>query len=141
LRYVSRSMAGGCLALLALSQCSTDACGCTPAFSPAVVVGRVLGGFGTPVAEAPVRAYSAPGAGCHSADNDFGTITTGVDGTFELGLSIAHERDSVCVYLFARPPAGSGGLDNSDTALVVMDFRPADVQDSAEVELVLRQKP
>jgi hypothetical protein len=129
------------LALLGLSHCTTEACGCTPAFVPAVVVGQVLGGLNTPVQGARVRAYSAAGTNCHSTDTDFGSVITGPDGSFEMGLSAYDLRDSVCVFVFARPPVGASGLENSDTALLVMDFRGEQTLDSAQVELVLRNIP
>ena len=129
------------LALLGLSHCTTEVCGCTPALVPAVVVGRVLGGLDTPVQGAGVRAYSAAGPDCHSTDTDFGGVVTGPDGGFALGLRTYDPRDSVCVYVFARPPFGASGLGNSDTAFAVMDFRGDQVLDSAQVELVLRSMP
>jgi hypothetical protein len=128
------------LALLGLSHCTTEACGCTPALVPAVVLGRVLGGLNTPVQEARVRAFSAAGANCHSTDTGFGDVITGPDGSFEMKLSTYDPLDSVCVFVFARPPLGASGLENSDTALLVMDFR-GETLDSAQVELVLRNIP
>jgi hypothetical protein len=126
------------LAVLGLSHCTTEACGCTPAFVPAVVVGRVVRGLNTPVQGARVHAYSATGLNCHSADSDFGGVNTGPDGSFEIGLSAYDFPDSVCVFVFARPPLNASGLQNSDTALLVMDFRAEGALDSAQVELVLR---
>jgi hypothetical protein len=104
-------------------------------------VGQVLGGLNTPVQGARVRAYSAAGTNCHSTDTDFGSVITGPDGSFEMGLSAYDLRDSVCVFVFARPPVGASGLENSDTALLVMDFRGEQTLDSAQVELVLRNIP
>ena len=43
------AVAAAALCLLGLSHCATDACACPPAFVPAIVVGRVLGGLETPV--------------------------------------------------------------------------------------------
>lgn len=104
-------------------------------------MGRVLGGLDTPVQGARVHAYSAAGSNCHSSDRDFGGVNTGPDGSFEMGLS-AHEcQDSVCVFVFARPPLNASGLNSSDTALLVMDCRAEGALDSAEVELVLRNIP
>ncbi len=129
----------GGLAILASSSCTTDACACTPAIVPAIVSGHVTDGAGAAAARAQVHAYSAPGVGCHALDTDFGFVVTEDDGTFLMGLPAAGQlQDSVCVLIFARPPRGSEGLENSDTTLLVMDFRDELTPDSAQVELILR---
>lgn len=135
------AVAAAALCLLGLSHCVTDVCGCTPAFVPAIVIGRVLGGLETPVQGAQVRAYSAAGSDCHSLDTDFGSVLTEADGRFAIGLPAFDPRDSTCVYVFARPPAGAGGLENSDTVLLVMDLGQDATPDSAQVELVLHSLP
>ena len=81
------AVAAAALCLLGLSHCFTEACGCTPAFAPGIVVGRVLGGLETPVQGAQVRAYSAAGLNCHSLDTDFGSVLTEADGRFAMGLT------------------------------------------------------
>jgi hypothetical protein len=136
-----RTGAVATLALVGLSQCTTEACGCSPAFVPAVVLGRVLGGLSTPVQGARVRAYSAAGPGCHSVDTDFGNVLSGPDGSFEMGLTAYDFQDSVCVFVFARPPVGASSLKESDTTLLVMDFRAEETVDTAQVELVLHTLP
>ena len=136
-----RTGAVATLALVGLSQCTTEACGCSPAFVPAVVLGRVLGGLSTPVQGARVRTFSAAGPGCHSLDTDFGNVLSGPGGSFEMGLTGYDLQDSVCVFVFARPPLGASGLRDSDTTLLVMDFRAEEAVDTAEVELVLHSLP
>jgi hypothetical protein len=74
-------------------------------------------------------------------DTDFGSVTTEADGSFELGLAAARARDSVCVFVFARPPEGASGLGNSDTTMLVMDFRDGEQPDNARVDLVLHTLP
>ena len=138
---LSRAVVLSAVAMLGLSQCATEACGCTPAVAPAVIIGRVLGGFQTPVHGARVRAYSAPAAGCRSVDADFGGVLSEADGSFFMPLSTTAFQDSVCVLVFARPPFGASSLENSDTALLVMSFLGSDLDDTARVELVLRSLP
>lgn len=81
--------------------------------------------------EARVHAYSAAADNCHSADTDFGVVNTGDDGSFRIGLRAYDFRDSVCVFAFAHPPLGALGLEDSDTALLMMDFRDIGTLDSA----------
>jgi hypothetical protein len=126
------------LAVVTASSCTTEACACTPPIVPAIVSGRVLDGAGAAAAGAQVRAYSAPDAGCHSLDTDFGFVVAEADGSFRMGLPSGQLQDSVCVLVFARPPAGSSGLETSDTILLVMDFRDALTPDSARADLSLR---
>ena len=85
-----------------------------------------------------MRAYSAGETDCHSLDTDFGVVVAENDGDFRMGLASGHLQDSVCVLVFAQPRPGSVGLENSDTNLLVMDFRDEVTVDSAQVELVLR---
>ena len=88
-----------------------------------------------------VRAYSAPAQGCHTdgvGGSDYGVMPARTDGTFSMGLPGADARDSICVFVFARPPTGSDGLTVSDTTLVVLSFRYSVPQDSARVDPVLR---
>ena len=125
------------LALLALSNCTTQACDCPPAIVPAVVTGHVVRDGGAPVAGAIVHAFSDVGVGCESLDTDFDLAVAGADGGFQLDLASGILQERVCVLVFARPPA-EVALGVSDTVLLVMDFRDAPAQDSAQVELVLR---
>ena len=129
----------GCVAMLIWS-CATDVCACTPAIVPALVTGRVVDDRAAPVRDAQAHAYSASAAGCHSLDVDFGFVVTESDGSFRMGLASGMLQDSICVLVFARPPLGSDALGNSDTALLVMDFRDELTLDSAQVELVLRAR-
>ena len=136
-----RTSALACLALLAVAQCTTEVCGCPPTLVPALVVGRVLRDGESPVEEARVHAFSAAAANCHSAETDFGVVHTADDGSFRMGLPSYEFQDSVCVFVFAHPPLGAFGLEDSDTVLLVMDFRDTGAMDSAWVELVLRAQP
>jgi hypothetical protein len=126
------------LLILASSSCTTEACDCPPAIVPAVVTGHVLEPSGAAGVGAVVRAYSAAETGCHSLDTDFGIAVAETDGGFRMGLASGQLQDSVCVLVFAQPRPGSEGLENSDTNLVIMDFRDELTRDSARVELVLR---
>jgi hypothetical protein len=119
-----------------LASCATDVCACTPTPATATLTGRVIDVSGAPFEHALVAAYSAAAPGCHSADTDFGLTASAEDGRFHLDLSEGSAQDSVCVFTFARPPQGGLGA-NSDTALVVIDFRFGQPQDSAQVELTL----
>jgi hypothetical protein len=78
---VPRPMLFG-LTILALSNCSTEACDCPPGIVPALVTGHVVREGGTPVPEAIVHALSSPAAGCESLDIDLGLEVTGADGAF-----------------------------------------------------------
>jgi hypothetical protein len=124
------------LTILALSNCTTESCDCLPVI-PAIVMGHVVRDGGTPVEGAQVSAFSGAAPGCESLDTDFGIEFTGADGGFRLGLASADLRERVCVLVFART-LGEVAPVVSDTVLLVMDFRDALTQDSAEVELVLR---
>jgi hypothetical protein len=126
------------VAVLAALSCTTEVCGCSPAIEPAILGGRVLDGSGKPAPEAQVRAYSAPSAGCQSLDTDFGFAVAEDDGTFIMGLASGHVEDSVCVLVFARPSVGPDVPENSDTSLLVLDFRDDLSPDTARVELILR---
>jgi hypothetical protein len=132
-----------CLASLSVWSCTTEVCACSPPPLVALVSGRVFRDGSTPVPAAPVRAYSAPAAGCSSLSADIGITETetAVDGTFQLGLSSGTEQDSVCVFVFARPPVGAADLGSSDTSLVVLDSRTDGTVDSAQVDLQLRSVP
>ena len=123
------------LAMLALSNCTTEVCDCVSVI-PALVTGQVVRDGSTPVAGAQVRAFSGAGVGCESLETDFGSVFTGADGGFRLDLASGILREGVCVLVFARPPEGVA-LGVSDTVLLVMDFRGELAQDSAQVELVL----
>ena len=127
-----------CVAALASLSCTTEVCGCTPVIVPAILAGRVLDSSGKPAAAAQVRAYSAPEAGCHSFDTDFGSVVAEGDGSFSMGLASGQPQDSVCVLVFARPSVGADWPENSDTSLLVLDFRDELAPDTARVELVLR---
>ena len=124
------------LAFLALSNCTTEACDCLP-IMPALVTGHVVRDGGTPVEGAQVSAFSDAGVGCESLETDLGLEFTGADGSFRLGLASADLRERVCVLVFART-LGEAAQEVSDTVLLVMDFRDARTQDSAQVELALR---
>jgi hypothetical protein len=125
------------LAILALSNCTTEACDCPPSIVPGIVTGRVLDHSGNAAAEALVWAYSDPATACHSLDTDFGLAVAESDGSFRLGLATGQLQDSVCVLVFAEPRPGSEGLANSDTSLLIMDLSDELTPDSARLELVL----
>ncbi len=95
--------------VLALSNCTTEACDCPPGIVPAIVTGQVVRDGGTPVAGAIVSAFSDTGVGCESLDIDLGLEVTGADGRFRLrpghGLP-AGERLRTGV----RSPSGRSGL-------------------------------
>jgi hypothetical protein len=129
----------GCMALLVLSNCSTEVCACPPVQEGALVSGRVIRDDGTPVPGVRVHAYSAPAAGCVSLETDFGFIETRADGSFRMGLPSSARQDSVCAFVFARPSLRSG-LRDSDTALVILDFHPEWPVEAARLELVLRTR-
>ena len=131
---VPRPMLCG-LAMLALSNCTTEVCDCVSVI-PALVTGQVVRDGSTPVAGAQVRAFSGAGVGCESLDTDFGSVFTGADGGFRLGLASGIVREGVCVLVFALAP-GAMPLEVSDTLLLVMNFRDELTPDSAHVELVL----
>ena len=128
------------LASLAAANCGTEVCACELVSVPANLRGSVLREDGSPVARAQVRGYSAPGQGCSSLDEDFGLIPTLADGSYDMGLASGATQDNVCVYVFSSPPEGASGLRDSDTALVVLDFRQDGNLDSARVNLVLRNR-
>jgi hypothetical protein len=126
---------------LTLSRCTTEVCACPPTPATAQVYGRVTSPAAEPVSGALVRAYSASAQGCHTGGvggSDYGVMPARTDGTFRMGLPGADERDSICVFVFARPPTDSDGLTVSDTTLVVLSFRYGVPQDSARVDPVLR---
>jgi hypothetical protein len=128
-------------ATLIFSRCTTDVCACPPVPPTALVYGRVTSPTAEAVSGALVRAYSAPAPGCH-ADGagglDYGVISTRHDGTFSMGLPGADARDSICVFVFARPAPNDNTLSVSDTSLVRLNFRFGEPQDSARVDRVLR---
>jgi hypothetical protein len=121
-------------------NCGTEVCACGLVMSPAFVRGKVLSENASPVARAQVRAYSAPGTGCSSLDEDFGSIPTLSDGSYDMGLVSSATQENVCIFLFSRPPEGASGLADSDTVLVVLDFHQDGSLDSARVNLVLRNR-
>jgi hypothetical protein len=128
------------LSSLAVMDCGTEVCACEPVISPAFVRGTVVREDASPVARAQVRAYSAPGQGCSSLDEDFGSIPTLPDGSYDMGLMSGAVQGDVCVFVFGRPPEGASGLGDSDTVLVVLDFPQDGTVDSARVNLVLRNR-
>lgn len=131
-----------CLASLSVWSCTTEVCACTPPPVLAVVTGRVFRDGSTPVPVAPVSAYSAPAVGCAASfDAYLSTTETAADGTYQIGLPSGTQQDGVCVFVFARPPVGAADLGNSDTSLVVLDFRMDGTVDSAQVDLQLRSVP
>ncbi len=88
-----------------------------------------------------VRAYNAPGQGCHADGTgvaDYGVIPARNDGSFDMVIAGGDEQDSICVFVFARPPTDLPGLIVSDTTLVVLSFRYSEPYDSARVDPVLR---
>jgi hypothetical protein len=87
-----------------------------------------------------IRAYSAPAQDCHADGGglDYGVIAARQDGTFSMGLAGAEARDSICVFVFARPAPDADGWTVSDTTLVMLNFRHDEPPDSARVDLVLR---
>ena len=141
-RRRSLIMAVGCTVALGVSNCMTDTCACSPPIVPALVIGRVLDHTGSPAPGARVHGYSGPAMGCHALDGDgeLNSVDAAEDGSFRLALASGMQVDSVCVLVFARPPSNTAGLGNSDTALLVMDFRDELTVDTAEVELVLRAR-
>jgi hypothetical protein len=128
-------------AALTASGCITEGCACPPLPASAVLHGRVSTFSGQAMSGATVMAYSAPAAGCYVDSGlqlDFGGTPTSSDGNFVLGLAGPGAIDSVCVFVFARPPADSTALRTSDTTLVVLDFRFGVPQDSARVDPILK---
>lgn len=126
----------GGVALLAAASCVTDACGCSPLVSLAIVTGSVVDGTGAPVPVARVHASSDEAEGCASLGGEIGTTMTSQDGSYRMDLTVSPLGDSVCVQVFADPPFGSEALGTSDTTLLVMGF-VGDHPDSAAVDLVL----
>jgi hypothetical protein len=128
---------------ITIASCTTDACGCEPTPATARVYGQVTSASGNPVPDARVNGYSAPADGCY-VDGlsylDLGSVATGSDGTFVLGLAQGGALDSVCLFVFAVPPLDSTGLVRSDTTHVVLDFRFGNPQDSIRVDPVLRAR-
>ena len=126
----------------AFSGCATDVCACPPVPPSAMVYGRVTSPTGEPVSGAIVRAYSAAAPDCYAdgfgGGMDYGGIPTGSNGTFRMGLGGADARDSICVFVFARPVPGTTGLTVSDTTLVRLALRFGEPLDSAHVDPVLR---
>jgi len=55
-----------------------------------------------------------------------------------LGVVQGGEQDSVCVFVFARPPLGMEGLRSSETAFAVLSFRYDPPPDSVRIDLRLR---
>lgn len=96
------------LAMLALSGCTTDSCDCPPGIVPGLVTGHVIRAGGTPVAGAPVHAFSGAAAGCESLDTDFGIAVTGADGGFRLESGFGHPAGG-CLRAGLRSPSGRGG--------------------------------
>ena len=125
------------LGSLSISDCGTEVCACELVISPAFVRGTVLRDDSSPVAQAQVHAYSAPGQGCSSLDEDFGFVATLPNGSYTMGLPSSANQDDVCVFVFGRPPEGASALGDSDTVLVVLDFHQDGREDSARVNLVL----
>jgi hypothetical protein len=129
-------------AVPAFSGCATDVCACPPLPPSAMVYGRVTSPNGEPVSGAVVRAYSAPATDCYAdglgGEIDYGSIPTRSNGTFRMGLAGDDARDSICVFVFARPVPGTTGLTVSDTTLVRLAFRFGEPLDSAHVNPVLR---
>ncbi|HEY8257290.1 MAG TPA: hypothetical protein VIG08_06500 [Gemmatimonadales bacterium] len=125
-----------CSALLA--SCSTDVCACEPVPATARITGIVTDVTGTPVANAVVSAFSDDAPGCHSIGIDFGptAATSADDGSFLMILALGTPQDSVCVFTYAQPNDGIGGLDGSDTTLVVLDFS-REQPDTATVDFTL----
>jgi hypothetical protein len=128
------------LGSLAVADCGTEVCACGFVMVPASVRGTVVREDASPVALAQVHAYSAPGKDCASLDEDFGSIPTLPDGSYDMGLGSGAVQDNVCVFVFGRPPQGASGLQGSDTVLVVLDFQQDGAIDSAQVNLVLRNR-
>jgi hypothetical protein len=93
----------------------------------ALLVGICLAG-------AAISSCSETACGCSA---DFGSVGTLSGGEFLLGLGLGGEQDSVCIQVFAHPPQGADALGDSDTSLLVLDFRLESAPDSARVELVL----
>jgi hypothetical protein len=126
-------------AAVALTHCSTEACGCTPDPATAVVHGRVTSFTSQPVSGAGVVAHSGSGEGCRVGFyGDYGGTLSDADGSYVLELADLIGQDSVCILVSARPPAGSAELVSSDTTRVVLEFRYIPPWDSARVDPVLR---
>jgi hypothetical protein len=109
-------------------------CACEPLPAVAIIYGRVTDAAGSPVPQAVIGAYSDIGSDCHSSQTDFGVMLSAEDGRYRMDLPQGEAEDSVCVWTFARAPAGSEVLTDSDTMLVVLDFRFGLPQDSARID-------
>ena len=130
-------------AALTSSGCITEGCACPPALASALLHGRVSSFSGEAMPGATVIAYSAPAAGCYVdsvGQPDLGSALTRNDGNFVLGLPGPGTIDSVCVFVFALPPAESTALRASDTTLVMLDFRFGHPQDSVRVDPILEAR-
>lgn len=119
----------------ALASCS-NVCACELVVTRATVSGRLTDATGTPVANAVVSAFTHDAPGCRKGTFD-GSATSAADGTYLLILYQEMEQDSVCVFTFAQPNDGLGGLDGSDTLLVILGFRETIPQDSANVDFIM----
>ena len=116
-----------------------DVCACPPTPASALVLGQVTDPTGASVSDAAVVAHSAAATGCYEAEvADLGLITTEADGSFRLGVLQGGEQDSICVFVFARPPIGMEGLKASETALGVLSLRYDPPHDSVRIDLRLR---
>jgi hypothetical protein len=120
---------------LLLTTCS-EVCGCEPVPATTTISGTVTDATGAPVANAVISAFTDNAAGCHPGSFD-GETTSNGDGTFLLTLYQGLPQDSVCAFTFAQPNDGIGGLDGSDTVLVIVDLRYSYPQDSASVNFTL----
>jgi hypothetical protein len=120
-----------------VGSCATDTCACEPALAVGIVYGRVTDAAGNPVPQAVIRAYSGSASACYSSQADFGVTLSAEDGRYRMDLAQGQAQDSVCVLSFARAPAGSEMLTDSDTVLAVLHFRFGLPQDSARIDFSL----
>jgi hypothetical protein len=120
-----------------VGSCATEVCACEHQPAVAIIYGRVTDAAGSPVPQAPIGAYSGLASDCRSSQTDFGVMLSAEDGGYRMDLLQGQAQDSVCVLTFARAPAGSEVLADSDTVLVVLDFRYGLPQDSARIDFSL----
>jgi hypothetical protein len=106
-----RHLAASAVVLLGMASCENPVCACVVPAS-ALVVGRVSRAGGASVSGTRLFAYVDEDRNrCIQSAALSGMTDANSQGEYRLGLAVAIALDSVCVFVRARAPQGSGLRD------------------------------
>lgn len=131
-----RDVATYLVALLGIASCENPVCACVVPAS-ALIAGRVSSAAGVSVPGTRLLAYvDEDRTRCVQSAVLSGMTDANSQGQYRLGLAVGIAMDSVCVFVQARAPQGSG-LRDTLVGPIRLSIRYQPPLDSARLDVVL----